>query len=147
MKSQILLFIISTIFSVSTVFAADQSESPGSCKQCGMDRVAFAYSRMLILYADGTTAAICSLNCATIEMKSNKAKRVKSLKVADLNSKKLVNAETATWVIGGSKPGVMTEMPKWAFARKEDAQKFVRAYGGRVASFSEALNLAIRENE
>ncbi|HEX2770467.1 MAG TPA: nitrous oxide reductase accessory protein NosL, partial [Geobacteraceae bacterium] len=74
-------------------------------------------------------------------------KQVKSLKVADYNSRKLIDARPATWVIGGSKQGVMTEVPKWAFAKKDDAQKFVKENGGRVTTFDEALNLALRENE
>ena len=41
----------------------------------------------------------------------------------------------------------MTEVPKWAFAKKDDAQKFVKENGGRVTTFDEALNLALRENE
>jgi len=127
--------------------AADKVENPKPCKQCGMDRVAFAYSRMMILYADGKSAATCSLNCAAVDMKENKGKQVKSLKVADYYSRKLVDARTATWVIGGSKPGVMTAIPKWAFAKKEEAQKFVKENGGRVTTFDEALNLALRENE
>ena len=127
--------------------AAEPVENPASCKQCGMDRVAFSYSRMLILYADGTTVGTCSLNCAAVEMKENKGKQVKALKVADYYSKKLVDARSAEWVIGGAKSGVMTEMPKWAFAKKGDALKFVSENGGRVTTFDEALNLALRENE
>jgi nitrous oxide reductase accessory protein NosL len=126
--------------------AADTVENPKPCKQCGMDRVAFSYSRMLILYADGTTSGTCSLNCAAVEMKENKGKQVKSLKVADYVTNKLVDARSATWVIGGGKQGVMTDMPKWAFAKKDDAQKFVKENGGRVTTFDEALNLALSEN-
>ena len=131
----------------STVFAADTIENPKPCKQCGMDRVAFSYSRMLIDYADGTSAGTCSLNCAVLEMKEHKGKKVKSLKVADFSSRKLIDARSAIWVIGGAKSGVMTDMPKWAFANKDDAQKFVKENGGRITTFDEALNLALKENE
>lgn len=127
--------------------AEDKVENPRPCKQCGMDRVVFSYSRMLILYTDGTNAGTCSLNCAAVEMKENKGKQVKSLKVADYNSRKLIDARTATWVIGGGRSGVMTALPKWAFIKKDDAQKFVKENGGRVTTFDEALNLALRENE
>jgi len=147
MKITLLFLLVSMLFANSTVFAAEKIEPPKECKQCGMDRVAFAHGRMMIVYADGTNAATCSLNCAAIEMKNNKGKRVKSLKVADYRTKKLIDAESAIWVIGGNKPGIMTEMPKWAFAKKDDAQKFVRENGGRVTTFDEALNLALRENE
>ncbi len=127
--------------------AGESVESPHACKQCGMDRVAYAYSRMIVVYGDGSLAATCSLNCAVVEMRENKGKPVKGLRVADYPTKKLIDAKAATWVIGGNKPGTMTQIPKWAFARKEDARNFVKASGGRVTNFDEALNLALRENE
>ncbi len=127
--------------------AADTVEKPASCQQCGMDRVAFARSRMVVEYADGTTFATCSLNCTVTEMKEHKGKQVKSLKVADYVTKELIDVRSATWVVGGKKPGVMTSLAKWAFARKEDAQKFVGANGGRLTNFDEALELALKEGE
>jgi nitrous oxide reductase accessory protein NosL len=139
--------VICLLLSCTAAIAADKVENPKPCKQCGMDRVAFSYSRMLIVYADGTTSGTCSLNCAAVEMKVNKGKQVKSLKVADYNSRNLMDARAATWVIGGAKQGVMTEVPKWAFAKIDDARKFVKENGGRVTTFDEALNLALRENE
>jgi copper chaperone NosL len=142
------LFVFMLVLCIGVVaFAADKIEGPKSCKQCGMDRVAFAYARMMIVYADGTTAGTCSLNCAAVEMKDNKGKKVRSLRVADYTTKKLIDAKKAIWVIGGSKEGVMTSIPKWAFAAKADADKFVKGNGGRIADFNEALNLALRENE
>jgi copper chaperone NosL len=131
----------------TAAIAADKVENPHSCKQCGMDRDFFSYSRMLIVYADGSSAGECSLNCAVIEMKQNKGKQVTSLKVADFTTKELIDAKGATWVVGGKKSGVMTSLAKWAFARKQDAQKFVKENGGRVTTFDESLDLAIKENE
>jgi nitrous oxide reductase accessory protein NosL len=59
--------------------------------------------------------------------------------VGDYGTKKLINAEKAIWVIGGSKPGVMTKKAKWAFEKKEDADKFVKENGGKVSTFDEAM--------
>jgi len=112
-----------------------------------MDREFFAHSRMLIVYADGTTAGACSINCIVIELKQNRGKQVKSLLVADYARKELTDARSATWVTGGKKPGVMTSLAKWAFARQEDAQRFVKENGGRVTTFDDALALALKENE
>jgi copper chaperone NosL len=127
--------------------AAEKVEAPKSCQQCGMDREVFAQSRMMITYADGTRVGECSLNCAVVGMKANKGKKVTALMVADYGTKKLIDARKATWVVGGKKSGVMTSMPKWAFAGASDAQRFVRENGGRVTNFDEALNLAVKENE
>jgi len=127
--------------------ASEIVEAPKACQQCGMDRVKFAYSRMVIDYADGTSDGVCSLNCAVEQMKKYPKKKVKSLIVADYVTRELVDARTATWVVGGDKSGVMTAVPKWSFSRKEDAQKFIKEHDGRLTNFDEALNLALKENE
>lgn len=116
-----------------------------SCPHCGMDRGKFAHSRMLITYSDGSSAGVCSIHCAAIELKAGKGKTVTVVEVADLNSKKLVDAEKAAWVIGGSRKGVMTRTPKWAFAKKDDAAAFVGTNGGKPATYKEALTLAGNE--
>lgn len=116
-----------------------------ACPHCGMDREKFAHSRMLVTYSDGSSVGVCSVHCTVTELKSNKGKTVKNVEVADLNTKKLVNAEKATWVVGGSKKGVMTRNPKWAFAQKDDAAAFIMKNGGKLAPYKEALTLAEKE--
>lgn len=116
-----------------------------ACPHCGMDREKFAGSRMQITYADGSSVGVCSLHCTVTELKASKNKSVKSVEVADLVSKKLLNAEKAIWVIGGNKKGVMTQTPKWAFARHEDAVAFIGKNGGRLATYKEALALAEKD--
>jgi copper chaperone NosL len=147
MKRFFMSLLICMLFAATSAIGAEKVEPPGECKQCGMDRVAFAHGRMLIKYADGTTVGTCSLNCAAAEMKVNKGKKVKAVKVADYGTKKLVNARSAVWVIGGSKDGIMTSVPKWAFAGKAAAERFVKENGGRITGYDEALNLAMGENE
>jgi nitrous oxide reductase accessory protein NosL len=70
---------------------------------------------------------------------------VSSIKVADYQTEKLIDAKTAIWVIGGDQGGIMTDTPKWAFGKKENAEKFVKAHGGRITGFDEALELALGE--
>jgi len=115
------------------------------CAHCGMDREKFAHSRMLITYSDGSSVGVCSIHCTVTELKAGKGKTVKVVEVADLNGKKLVDAEKAAWVIGGSRKGVMTQTPKWAFAKKDDAAAFVSKNGGKLATYKEALTLAEKE--
>lgn len=143
---QILLFLsLCFVFSSVSVFAVDGIESPKSCQLCGMDRTTFAQSRMLIVYADGSKTGTCSVHCVAAELKANADKRVQSLLVADYNSKSLIDAKQATWVIGGKKRGVMTALPKWAFAKRSDADAFVKQNDGKVAGFDEAMALAEKE--
>jgi hypothetical protein len=44
--------------------------------------------------------------------------------------------------MGGKKPGVMTQRPKWAFGSPAAAGAFMEAYGGKVVPWSEALAAA-----
>lgn len=124
--------------------AADKVEAPDSCKHCGMDRTKFAHSRMVVTFSDGSSTGTCSINCVVTDLKENK-KEVTSFQVADYNTKKLIDAKTATWVIGGTKKGVMTKVPKWAFAEKADAAAFIKANGGKLADFDETLKAAERD--
>ena len=59
--------------------------------------------------------------------------------VADYNKKNLIDAEKASWVIGGKIPGVMTKTAKWAFADKKDAEAFIKENGGKLANFEDAM--------
>ncbi len=115
------------------------------CAHCGMNREKFSHSRMLVTYSDGTSVGVCSIHCLAIELKTIKGRTVKSVEVADLDTKMLTNAEKAYWVIGGDKRGVMTKTPKWAFAKKSSAEAFVKKNGGKLATYKEALALAEKE--
>jgi copper chaperone NosL len=123
-------------------FAAGPVEAPKSCEQCGMDRTVFAHSRMIVGYADGSTVGVCSIHCAAADMKRQAGKQVSSLKVADFTTKELTDAGTATWVVGGRKKGVMTFVPKWAFASEKDALAFVGEFGGKATPFEEVMKAA-----
>jgi nitrous oxide reductase accessory protein NosL len=59
--------------------------------------------------------------------------------------KKLIGVETAFWVIGGNKMGVMTKRAKWAFEKKEDADKFIKENGGGMATFEGAIKAAYED--
>lgn len=120
-------------------------EKYSTCHHCGMDREKFAHSRILITYSDGSSVGVCSIHCLVTGLKSSKGKPVKTVEVADLYTKKLVAAEKATWVIGGSRKGVMTRVAKWAFAKRDDAAAFAMKNGGVLATYKEALASAEKD--
>jgi nitrous oxide reductase accessory protein NosL len=115
------------------------------CKYCGMDRSKFDFSRMLIEYDDGSSVAVCSIHCAAVDLANNIDKTPKAIKVGDFSTKDLIDAEKAFWVIGGSKPGVMSKRGKWAFAKKGDADTFVAQNGGSLADFETAMKAAYED--
>jgi nitrous oxide reductase accessory protein NosL len=119
----------------------DVENSP-SCRQCGMDRGKFSHSRMLIEYEDGSTVATCSLHCTAVELAITIDRIPVMVNVADYDNKGLVDAEKAVWVMGGSKKGVMTGKAKWAFISRTPAERFIKANGGTIVNFDEAIKAA-----
>ena len=140
-------FLIALIvcFQGASVLASDDIDAHRSCAFCGMDRKAFGYSRMLVRYEDGSEVGVCSLHCAVIEMDANKARKVKALLVADRDTRILLDAEKAYWVGGGTKRGVMTGHPTWAFASKTAAEAFIKQYGGSLTPWADVLGAAREE--
>jgi nitrous oxide reductase accessory protein NosL len=65
--------------------------------------------------------------------------------VGDFNTKKLIDAEQAFWVIGGNKPGVMTKRAKWAFEKKADAEAFIAKEGGTIANLDQAIKASYED--
>ena len=135
--------LIALLLSVAGIALAHEDvQKQPSCTYCGMDREKFAHSRMLVTYDDGTKLGTCSLHCLAIDLAQNIDKMPRSIEVGDYSSKELIDAEKAFWVIDGNKPGVMTKQAKWAFATKEDADKYIKENGGTLATFDEAMKAA-----
>lgn len=132
-------------FPFAAVAANGMIENPVGCELCGMNRIAFAKSRMIIRYIDGAIVGVCSVHCAAAEMTRSAGKPVREIRVADFPTLDLVDARSATWVLGGNVPGVMTSLPKWAFSGKEEAAAFVRENGGEIVSFDRAMQAAMAE--
>ncbi len=139
------LIVIALALCCRLVLAFDDIDAHRSCVFCGMDRKAFGYSRMLIRYEDGSEAGVCSLHCAVIEMDANSSRKVKALLVADRDTRVLLDAEQAFWVAGGTKHGVMTERPSWAFSTKAAAEAFIKEYKGSLVSWADVLAAAREE--
>ena len=142
----VISFLILAMLGTATVAEAqDDIREHRHCAHCGMDRKAYGYSRMVVHYEDGTAVGVCSLHCAVVEMDGNPARKLKFIEAADRDTRSLVNAEQAYWVIGGKKRGVMTQRPKWAFGTKSAAGAFISENGGQLAAWAEAL-AAAKEN-
>jgi len=141
----VVFLLVSCILVSGAALAQEDIEKHPSCKYCGMDRKMFSHSRMYIQYDDGTTEGTCSIHCAAVEFALAIDKTPKAIMVGDYNTRKLIDAEKAFWIIGGDKLGVMTKRAKWAFEKKEDAEKFVRENGGKLAQFEEAMKAAYED--
>ncbi|RAU20320.1 twin-arginine translocation pathway signal protein [Paramagnetospirillum kuznetsovii] len=114
------------------------------CPYCGMNRRQWHFSRHLIHYEDDTAEGTCSLRCAAVSLMVNLRRGARIIYAPDNGSgeeiKPLVNAEFATYVIGGDHRAVMTKVPKTPFASRLAAEA---ARGdGELSDFDGALKLA-----
>jgi copper chaperone NosL len=146
-KTSLLIGFSVSIFLLlgSALFAQTDMDEHKSCGYCGMDRQKFAHSRMLVEYDDGKLIGTCSIHCIAVDLALNIDKTPKTLQVGDYYTKNLIDAEKAFWVVGGSKMGVMTGRAKWAFEKKDEAEKFVKENGGGIATFDEAMKAAYED--
>ena len=138
--------VLCLVVTAGSAFAVEKVEPPASCQICGMNRGDFAHGRVLIVYADGTVVGTCSLHCAAIAMDERYGKKIASIRVADFQSGKLIEAQKAVWVIGSKTKGPMASVAQLAFAGNLEAQAFVKKNGGVIATFEQALKLAEMES-
>lgn len=123
----------------------DDVRTHRGCAYCGMDRGQYTHSRVMVTYEDGGVTGLCSIRCLAIELKVNRKKPIRRIEVADFNTKKMINAESAYWVVGGKHKGVMTSTPKWAFADNISAEQFVNRHGGTLSNFQKVIAMAEKE--
>ncbi len=146
---KIVIYLVLAVFCLLTssmlwAQGEDVKQMP-ACKYCGMNREQFAHSRVFIEYDDGTAVGTCSIHCAAVELALQIDKTPKVIMVGDHGSKSLTDAEKAFWVMGGSKMGVMTKRAKWAFEKKEDAEKFIKENGGELSTFDGVIKAAYED--
>lgn len=142
------VLVVCSVLALAPIFQAaaqEDLEKHPSCKYCGVDRGAFLHSRVVIVYEDGSETGTCSIHCAAIDIVQKLDAAPVSFMVADHDTGKLIDGEKAFWVIGGKDPGVMTRRPKWAFEKKDGAEKFIAAKGGDMTTFEEALRTTFED--
>jgi nitrous oxide reductase accessory protein NosL len=140
-----LMLAIAMLFTGTFAIAQQDVDKHPGCKYCGMDRKMFSSSRMLLVYEDGSELGTCSLHCVAVDLALNIDKTPKTIQVADYNTKNLIDAEKAVWVIGGEKPGVMSKRAKWAFEKKADAEAYIKSNKGTLADFETAIKASYED--
>jgi len=111
------------------------------CPVCGMNLKMFYKTSHAAQHKDGKNRQYCSMRCLLVDMQDHEID-LKTIKVVDISSEKLIDAITAYYVIGSKVPGTMTKVSKLAFDKKEDAQAFVDKMGGKIVNFDTAMAAA-----
>jgi hypothetical protein len=136
-----IMYITVAVVFIGNFALADEN----ACHYCGMKKAMFGHSWVNIEREDGSVVGVCSVHCAAIDMALNIDKPAKKITVGDYNSKKQIDADTAYWVIGGNKMGVMTTRAKWAFENKESADGFMKQNGGRLTTFEDVMKATFED--
>jgi len=140
MKSFWKLLLFGLLLMPALAFADEHGHATGreSCKVCGMYIDQYLKSAAELVYKDGTIQHTCGVACMlrVVEDEGGMSK-FKSVKVHDWVTGKMVDAETATYVLGSK---VIPDMvPNYiAFAKREDAEAFAAQKGGDVIDFQVA---------
>jgi copper chaperone NosL len=143
-RSVMVLIMVSLVLGISSIVFAE-THSKEACPLCGMEKEKFGHTWMVVEYDDGKKAGFCSIHCAAVDLATNIDKTPVKIDVGDYNTRKMIDAEKAYWVIGGSKPGVMSKRAKWAFEKKADADAYIKENGGTPATFDEAMKAAYED--
>ena len=134
------LFLILTL--TTSLFSFDKNVPNGeimgtsSCPVCNMKIKKFYKTSHAVTYKDNKKEHFWSMSCLSKTMK--KRSDIKKIYVVDANSNKLINAKTATYVIGSDVPSTMGGKSKVAFLSKSSANKFQKKHGGKVVNFTRA---------
>jgi len=113
-----------------------EHEKRESCRVCGMWIDEYIKSAAELTFKDGSKEYTCGVACMLREIEdAGGISEFESVKVHDWVSGKLVDAETATYVIGSK---VIPDMvPNYiAFANRDEAEAFAAKEGGDVIDFN-----------
>ena len=113
------------------------------CPVCGMNLPMF-YKTNHAADANGKVKQYCSIHCLVEDIELNHTP-LKNIKVVDTHSLKFIDATKAFYVVGSTKKGTMSMVSKYAFAKKTEAEKFAKKYGGKVMNFKEAYMTAKKD--
>ncbi|MCK4441479.1 MAG: nitrous oxide reductase accessory protein NosL [Sulfurovaceae bacterium] len=106
------------------------------CGVCGMNLKMF-YKTSYI----AEDRQYCSIRCLLVDMSKNPIK-LDEVKVIDAKTERPIIAKDAFFVIGSDIKGTMSKVSKLAFAKKSDAQDFIKEYGGKLVDFKTVLKEA-----
>ena len=130
--------LVFQILLVSAAVSAEEKHKRETCRVCGMYIDEYKRSAAELVYKDGHKEYTCGVACMLRVINDEGGMSAfSSVKVHDWLSGKLVDAESATFVLGSD---VIPDMvPNYiAFATREEAEAFAAKEGGEVIDFDVA---------
>lgn len=153
-KSLITLLFFITLFAINTnaqemfqtvdlkeATLVKEDSSKEFCNVCGMDLPKYYKTNHVTEFKNGHKEQYCSIHCQA-QIHEDYEDKIKNIQVVDTNSLKLIDAKSAFYVVGSSKKGTMSAVSKYAFLTKNEAEKFIKEFGGEIHTFDETLKIA-----
>lgn len=109
-----------------------EGENKMYCPQCGMTLPMF-YKTNHAAHVDGKSKQFCSIHCLAEAIADGG--KVTGIKVVDNTTLEFIDVIKSWYVVGSAKPGTMSMTSKYAFGKRDDAQKFAKKHGGKVMTF------------
>lgn len=116
------------------------------CTVCGMTLPKFYKTNHAATDAKGHTHQYCSIVCEVEDAVKN-GRKLHNHKVIDNTTLKFIDAKSAYFVVGSSKPGTMSAVSKYAFGTKDAADKFAKQNGGKVLPFDAVYTMVEKSLE
>ncbi len=114
-----------------------EGENKMYCPKCGMTLPMF-YKTNHAAHVDGKSEQFCSIHCLAEAMADGG--KVTGIKVVDNTTLEFIDVVKSWYVVGSSKQGTMSMTSKYAFGKKDDAEKFAKEFGGKVMTFYAVLD-------
>jgi nitrous oxide reductase accessory protein NosL len=114
------------------------------CVICGMDLPTFYRTNHAAATKEKKPRQYCSLHCLVHDNEINKTD-LYDVKVVDVTTLKFIPAQSAFYVVGSHREATMSNFSKYAFAKRKDADLFVKEYGGYVMNFYDAYTIAMQD--
>lgn len=143
MKKIFVIFTLAIMSSLIFVYAV-QAEEQKYCPLCSMNLKMFWRTTHWFTFSDGTRTGYCSIHCAST-VYQKRALEIDRWEVADYDSKKLIDARKAHFLIGSDLPGTMTPVSKLAFASLDVAKRYQKKHGGTIGTSENALKRALED--
>ena len=137
--------LVASILCVSIIIIGAsllKAEEQKWCPLCSMNLKMFLKTNHWLTFSDGTKTGFCSIHCAALVHKK-RATDIDRWEVVDYDTKTLINAHTANFLIQSDLPGTMTPVSKLAFASLGTAKKYQKEHGGTIGAFDDALKRAL----
>lgn len=108
------------------------------CPICGMSLTQYYKTSHGVFLDNGVAKQYCSIRCLAVDFPTIEPHLAKIM-VSDVTSEKLIDAQSAFYVIGSKVAGTMSMVSKLAFAKEADAKMFAQENGGEVVNFDKAF--------